>query len=204
MCWGCRLLQAIHKSVLKSEGNLLHSPVVQLLLVLTELCSSRTLNGMKSTCGTVICYTRYLWPAHNSVLKAYSSLYSWSSHAAQVFSALCFTCMHLWFSQYFKNVVDQMQNIRIPQFLQDTSSPTKESESEDYPILSCGFTLEHEKCVIFIPPCSVPGLNLESCLDALPTKLLFFVGFHSSQHSRATPGNWEGAIFNYFLYFAAQ
>lgn len=69
--------------------------------------------------------------------------------------------------------------------------------------LECGYSLEHEKCVTFIPPCSVPGLNLESCLDALVTKL-FFVGFHSSQRSRATQGNREGAIFNYFLYFATQ
>lgn len=74
MCWGCRLLQAIHKSVLKSEENLLYSPVVQLLHVLSELRSSGTLNGMKSICRTVICYTCYLWPAGNSVLKAYCSL----------------------------------------------------------------------------------------------------------------------------------
>lgn len=33
---------------------------LQLLHVLMELCSSRTLNGMKSICGTVICYTCYL------------------------------------------------------------------------------------------------------------------------------------------------
>lgn len=79
VCWGCLLSQAAHKSVPKSEGNLLHSPVAQSFHVLTELCSSGVLNGMKSTRGTTICYTRYLWPACNSLLKAYSSLCSWPS-----------------------------------------------------------------------------------------------------------------------------
>lgn len=94
-----------------------------------------------------------------------------------------------------------MQNIRISQFLQDILSPTTELSLKLIPSflhLECSFTLEHKKCVTSIPPSSVPGLNLESCLDALAKKILFFVSFHSSQYSRSTLGNWEAAILQLF------
>lgn len=64
------------------------------LYVLMELCSSRTLNGMKSICTSVICYTcYYLWLAHNSCWRHRIHSYSWPFLVAGVF-VLCFTCMH--------------------------------------------------------------------------------------------------------------
>lgn len=205
MYWGCRLLQTIYKSLLKSDENLLHSRL-QLLHVLKELCSSRTLNGMKSICGTEICYTCYLWPAHNSCWRHRAHLYSWPFSVARVF-VLCFTCMHVLFSQYTKNIVDQIQNTGISQFLNSITSFTEESVSRHYtipPFPGMWLYSGTWKNVISIPSCCAPGLNLGSCQDALLKKLLFFIGCHSVQHSQDTQGNWEGAIFNYFFYLAAH
>lgn len=136
MGWGCRLLQAIHKSVLKSEGSVLHSPVVQLLHILTELCSSEMLNGMKALVELwfVTLVTSDLLIIHCWRDTAHS--YSWPLHVAWVFSTLCFTCMHLWLSQSLKNILTTCKISRISQFLQDISSPPKESETEAYPSLS--------------------------------------------------------------------
>lgn len=64
------------------------------LHVLMELCSSRMLNGKKSICRSVICYTcYYLWPAHNSCWRHRVHSYSRPFPVARVF-VLCFTSMH--------------------------------------------------------------------------------------------------------------
>lgn len=133
--------------------------------------------------------------------------YSWPSYVAQVFSALFYLHVSLyWLSQYFKNVLTTC-NISEYHSSNKAFVPCRGISLKIIPSFLClerGFSLQYWKRVTCIPPCSCPGLNLEWCLDALVTKLLFFVGFYSSQHSRATRANWGGAIFNYFLYFAAQ
>lgn len=165
MCWGCRLLQAIHKSVLKSEENLLYSPVVQLLHVLSELHSSGTLNGMKSICGTVICYTCYLWPAGNSVLKAYCSLLLMTlPGVTSLPRSVLLACI----SDFPSTWEALLTSCKIPEYHSSykTSHLLPRNQILKFILcllcFECGFTLEHEKCVTPIPPCSVPGLNLMS------------------------------------------
>lgn len=66
----------------------------------------------ESTCGTVICYTCYLWPAHNSLLKGYSSLLLITLTCGM---SLLHSVFYLHASMTFpvlKKYFDHMQNIK--------------------------------------------------------------------------------------------